>query len=115
MDSKLVTDDLGDLQNELHGTSSKWYNLGVQLRIKLGDLDNIRREGLTPVDCLREMLKIWLKQVDPYPTRNTLITALKRPVINEHQLASQLEKKYTSDGTSPSTSAIQSVSGRFIV
>ena len=113
MDIKLVTADLGELQNELHDISSKWYNLGVQLRIDIGQLDNIRKDNLD--ECLREMLKIWLKQVDPHPTRNALIDALKRRVINEHQLASQLEKKYTSDGTSPSTSAIQSVSGRFIV
>lgn len=110
MDSKLVADDLGDLQNELHGMSSKWYNLGVQLHIKLGDLDNIRREGFIPVDCQREMLKIWLKQVDPYPTRNTLIKALKQPVIDEQQLADYLQKKYTTD-VRPSAPIIHSPSG----
>jgi len=115
MDSKLVTADLRELQNELHGISSKWYNLGIQLRVDVGELDSIKKEGLVPVDCLREMLKIWLKQVDPHPTRNALITALKSRVINEQQLASHLEKEHTTDVVIPSASAIQSVSGRFIV
>ena len=114
MDNKLVTDDLGDLQNELHDISSKWYNLGVQLRIKLGDLDNIKKEGLVPVDCLREMLRIWLKQVDPHPTRSALIKALIQPVINEQQLANQLQKKYTTVGVTPSAPPIQSVSGKLL-
>lgn len=113
MDSKFVTADLGELQNELHGISSKWYDLGVQLHIDSGELDNIKRDN--PVECLREMLKIWLKKVDPDPTWNALIDALKSRVINEQKLANQLERKYMTDGVIPSAPAIQSVSGRFIV
>ena len=113
MDSKLDTADLGELQNELHDISSKWYNLGLQLRIEVGQLDNIKKDNLD--ECLREMLKIWLKKVNPHPTWNALIDALKCRVINEQQLANKLEEKNTADGTSLSGSAIQSVTGRVIV
>ena len=92
MDKKLVMTDLGDLQIDLHDVSSRWYDLGVQLRIDVGDLDNIKNDN--SVECLREMLKRWLKQVDPYPTRNALINALKCRVISDQQLATQLQTKY---------------------
>ena len=111
MDIKFVTADLGELQNELHDISSKWYDLGVQLRIEFCQLDNIKKDN--PVECLREMLKMWLKQIDPHPTRNALIKALKKPVIDEQQLASQLQKKYTTDVVTPSAPPIQSASGSY--
>ena len=111
MDKTLVIDDLGNLQNDLHGISSKWHNLGVQLHIEPGDLDNIKTEVITQVECLREMLKIWLKQIDPYPTKIALVKALKRPVINEQRLAQQLQEKYTTDVATTSASDIQSASG----
>ena len=109
MDKKLIMNDLPDLQIELHDVSSRWYDLGVQLRIDVGDLDNIKNDN--SVECLREMLKRWLKQVDPYPTRNTLINALKCRVISDQQLATQLQTKYATDVVISSASATQSVSG----
>ena len=110
MDEKLVMNDLADLQIELHHISSRWYDLGVQLRIDVGDLDNIKKNNPVVNECLREMLKIWLKQVAPYPTRNALINVLKCPVIDEQQLANKLQTKYTTDVVISST-PIQSVSG----
>ena len=111
MDKKLVMNDLADLQIGLHHISSRWYDLGVQLRIDVGDLDNIKKNNPVVNECLREMLKIWLKQVAPYPTWNALINVLKCPVINEQQLANKLQTKCTTDVVTP---PIQSVSGSYV-
>ena len=50
-----------------------------------------------PLDLMREMLIHWLKTaVDPPPTWKTVTTALRSPLVNEINLAAQLESKYCS-------------------
>ena len=48
--------------------SQHWNNIGVLLELKNGDLGNIGTQYRgVPDDCLREMLSLWLRQVDPRP------------------------------------------------
>ena len=48
--------------------SSDWEDVGLLLQLKQGDLAAIRSNH--PSDCkkcFREMIKLWLKQIDPPP------------------------------------------------
>ena len=48
-----------------------------------------------PLELMREMLMHWLQTaVDPPPTWEAVITALKSPLVNENNVAAQLESKY---------------------
>jgi len=47
-------------------------------------------------DCLREVITEWLKAARPKPTWRSLVDALRRPVVNEANLAAELEAKYCS-------------------
>ena len=87
--------DLLMLLEELHWLSSKWYMLGIQLRLSPDALDNIRRQSSDPGDCLRETLIVWLKTT-PNPTWKMVIDALRRRSLGEHRLAFSLEAKYGS-------------------
>jgi len=46
-------------------------------------------------DCLREVITEWLKAARPKPTWRSLVDALRRPVVNEANLAAELEAKNT--------------------
>ena len=44
---------------------------------------------------MREMLKEWLRTaVDPSPSWEAVVTALRSPLVNEMNVAAQLESKY---------------------
>ena len=76
---------------ELKPLESHWKSIGVFLDIDPNDLDRIEseRKGVM-IDCLREMLSWWLKQVNLSPTWNGLIDAVEE--IDERK-AEELRKK----------------------
>ena len=87
------TPPLKDLLKELKSVASKWENLGIMLGIDSGILDNIVANNPKNCDnCLREMLKVWLKQVDPPPRWQAVVEALE--VLGEPKLASELRQRY---------------------
>ena len=85
------------LKNALKGLypiAAEWNNLGIMLGINKTTLDVIAKEMSNPRDCLREMLSVWLKSVDPLPTWSVLIEALED--IGERQLAISLKSQFYS-------------------
>ena len=76
---------------ELKPLASNWKTIGVFLDVDIDDLDRIECEwnGVV-IDCLREMLSWWLKQVTPPPTWADLIDAVEQ--IDEEK-AKELGKK----------------------
>ena len=68
--------------------SDRWRNIGLLLDLDDGILGKIDAEyrGI-PDNCLREMLSLWLKQVNPQPTRNALAEAVK---VYDPKLAEQI-------------------------
>ena len=89
----LGIDDLKVLQEELIDVSSKWYNIGLQLNLQAGDLDNIKlTEHVDVRSCLCEMLKMWLRR--GHPTWQLLVKALNSRSVSENDLAKQLKRKY---------------------
>ncbi len=79
---------------ELKPIRSQWYNLGLGLKVSLGDLDAIDSRIKEPFDGLREVLKLWLGQDSPQPTWQAIVDVLCNPVIDKKTLAAQLEEKY---------------------
>ena len=58
--------------------ASKWKNLGSLLDIDKGTLDTIEHDYYKKADdCLREMLNIWLKKINPHPSWQMLADAVQ--------------------------------------
>ena len=54
---------------------AKWKLVGMELRIESDDLDAIEVDKRTVGDSLLEVIKLWLRHVNPKPTR-TVLTAV---------------------------------------
>ena len=85
---------LKDLLSELlTKVASKWMNIGIMLDIEQGKLSTVKADhGSDSESCLREMLQIWLSQVEPSPTWSTMAKAIKS--IGNPELARDLRTKY---------------------
>ena len=68
----------------------EWYDIGVDLKISPDTLDEIRTDHGDTKSRFREMLKVWLRRVEPYPTWSELIEALKSPLVGREDLAKKL-------------------------
>ena len=84
---------LQNLLKELCSTASEWENIGILLGINSSTLDTIKAtENSRSQSCLREMLKIWIKRVDPPPSWSAIAEAVE--FVGDEDLASQLRTKY---------------------
>ena len=94
---KLRPSDLSEVRDALFDVRSKWENIGIELLNK-NDTDAIKRQhsSLDPVDCLTEMLSLYLKRANPEPSWDKIIAALKIRAVGESQLAQELEQRYMS-------------------
>ena len=72
---------------------TKWYNLGLQLNLKVSTQDWIKTQFSDPREQLLEMLKTWLITTLK-PSWKTLTDALRSRNVGESQLADDLEAKY---------------------
>ena len=83
------------LLNALHPVRASWYNIGLELDIPHTTLDCFKLNCSDSSDLMREMLVHWLKTtVDPLPTWEAVVRALRSPIINEWFVAEQLESKH---------------------
>ena len=74
--------------------SADWYNLGLQLKVRTGDLNGIRAQiGTPPKNHLRDMLSVWLTTGDD-PSWMTLTDALRSRSVGANRLADTVEQKY---------------------
>ena len=73
--------------------ASKWEDIGIQLDIDDGSLSKIKVDyPRDSGDCLREMLRTWLKKGDPAPSWNDIIEALE--CLGEEKLSQELKGRY---------------------
>ena len=103
--------NLRTVQRAVWEARPQWYNIGLELYLRVGDLDVIRaNHDNMPEDCFREMLVHWLKRVDPPPTWSALVAALGSWNVGYEDLAEHVMSTYVhvSDVTdSGPTSKIQ--------
>ena len=90
----LKLDDLNTVLEELYEARTKWYFVGLKLKVPVDTLDSIKTQSDDPNECLLQALKHWLKMVDPKPTWQALVDALRGRLVEEHQLANSIEEKY---------------------
>ena len=89
----MTLDDLVCVLGEVLDMSTEWYDLGLQLKVRIGTLDTIQADFTAAKHRLREMLKAWLTTGDN-PSWKTLIDALRSRMVGASQLAAALETKY---------------------
>ncbi len=94
METALNEKDLIVVLKATRSGRNKWYNIGLKLGVESHTLDSIGDRFDDPTDCLREVIKQWLKGGSPQPTWRALVDALKSCVVGEEKLASELEAKY---------------------
>ena len=70
----------------------KWEILGLQLDIEPHRLKSIKNQADKNVLRYAEIFEIWKRRGNPPFTWTTIIDALKAPIVEEKQLAEELEK-----------------------
>ena len=90
------TPTLKNLMMELNPkVAQEWEEIGIMLNINEGVLRQIKRDNAPDTrSCLREMLRIWLKQVHPPPSWSIIAQAIDD--IGGDDIASRLRLKYCS-------------------
>ena len=56
---------------------SRWRFIGIELGIDVNTLDTIEKDHRKAEDCLTELISIWLRRVNPKPTRSAVTKALE--------------------------------------
>ena len=98
---ELKLDDLNTVLEELYEARTKWYFIGLKLKVPVDTLDSIKTQSDDPNECLLQVLKHWLKMVDPKPMWEALVDALRGRLVEEHQLANSVEEKYCCRSKTP--------------
>ena len=98
-----VDHHLGAVREELFKARTKWYDIGLALKVPVTTLDCIDSQFGNHSDKLRETLKVWLKTATE-PSWQDVVGVLKRPVVGEPKLASNIEAKYCTAAETGQTS-----------
>jgi hypothetical protein len=81
---KLTINNLREVNACLYPVRRKWYKIGIELGLNVDELDTISANHRADLDeCLIEMIKVWLRSIDPRPTWTALGDALRSAPINE--------------------------------
>ena len=108
----LVPDNLKDVQDLVWDVRTKWSNLGLELGIKIADLEMIEKNNSNDVDtCFKKMLLMWLRMVDPFPSWEGLISALGKSSVGRKDIA---EKIRDSIATISPAGSVCDPAGQFI-
>ena len=86
--------NIGNLLKELsQEVSADWEDIGHILKLAPGSLDTVKLNYPSSASkCFREMIKLWLKQVNPRPSWAAIIEAVD--ILEHESLAEQLRKKF---------------------
>lgn len=78
LEQRLDYHSLRHIYRFLFSLASEWETIGVFLNVSERTLQTIKYDcRCRSVDCLREVLSVWLKQSHPPPTWNELIEAIE--------------------------------------
>ena len=80
--------ELQDVLMKLFPVADKWENIGIMVGIEPDKLNAVKEGNSSSQNCLCEMLKIWVKQVNPSPTWTAIRVALE--TVGEEKLAGNL-------------------------
>ena len=87
----LVPDNLKGVQDLVWDVRTKWSNLGLELGIKIADLEVIEKNNRSDVDtCFKKMLLMWLRMVNPFPSWEGLVSALGKSSVGRKDIAEKI-------------------------
>ena len=95
--ARLTIDNLKDVREAVFDGRNSWYDIGVELDVSPETLDNIKTQFHDNADCLREMLKVWLKGLDC--NWKVIVAALKSKALREKTgtLATEIDEEYCTE------------------
>ena len=88
----LVPDNLSKVQDLISDAASKWPELGLELGLKEPTLKVIQVNKSGSQNPFREVVSTWLEMVQPAPTWEALIAALKKDRVRLPNLANKVEE-----------------------
>ena len=81
---------MNDLLNRVASRAmDKWEVVGLQLNIRPQQLHTIQKRN--PILSFAEVFDIWERKADPPFTWATIIEALRAPIVDENNLAKEIE------------------------
>ena len=90
---ELSINDLSSVLTAVFKASTKWYNIGLVLKVAVPTLERIGSQFDDPTDRLREMLKTWIETATK-PTWQNIVNAVTHITVSEPKLASDIETRY---------------------
>ena len=87
-------DDHDDVLQILTNADKKWHNIGLQLGLSKEELSHIGANYRPRQERLCKTVDLWLQGVDPIPTWEGLVVALKSQTVKEYHLAKIVEENY---------------------
>lgn len=95
---QLAIGDLPQVIRAVYDARVKWYDIGLELKVDAASLDAIQEDNPRNVqNCLRDMLKKWLRRSQPKPTWGALKEALESPLVDEGFLVSSFPNTTLTD------------------
>ena len=89
----LVSDNLVKIRDLIREASESWFDLGLELGLKPAKLSSIESRYSDAKACFRCMLLEWLKMINPPPTWEALIAALKNDNVGLPSVANKVEER----------------------
>ena len=96
-DEILRDDDLAEVLRQLLKAKNKAYELGLELKLPQYEVESIRDTYQDPQERLTRVIEKFLKQACPEPTWRVIVHALKSPLVNNAQLAKEIETAHFAD------------------
>ncbi len=91
-------DDFRTVRKALWDVRYKWWTIGVELGLRLADLENIRaKHGKELAACLADMVALWLTPAEPVATWAVLVSALQDRTVGEEGVAEDIAMEYLRD------------------
>lgn len=94
--------ELDELVEELHEVKTKWFNIGIQLKVpvyKLKEIETNTNNNVERAFC--EMIVEWLKSKTREPTWADIVKALRSRSVDEQRLAENLERRFCAPPAEP--------------
>ena len=90
---ELGEDDLKVVFKALHSVAGKYVFLGVEMNVKMNEIEKIQMQCSNPNECLLKVLTVRLKQI-PSLTWRDIDAALRSDTVGEVRLANTISKLY---------------------
>ena len=89
----LDEDNLKVVFKALHSVAEKYVFLGIEMNVKMNEIEKIQKRCSDPDECLLKVLSVRLKQI-PSLTWRDIDTALRSGPVGEPQLADRIRRQY---------------------